>query len=157
LVKYDFIRLPFPDVKMRTILWSFPVTSLLDGTSEYEILLSNPVPLVHLDDDRTVAPGPLLLQPDAGDNDHLVPGSPQAGRGPVQGDHPGPGPALHSIGLEPRPVGDVHHLHDLIRQNIGGAEQAPVDGDASLVMEFRFRDRGPVNLGFYIQRSMVKP
>ena len=59
---------------------------------------------------------------------------------------PEPRSAGDHVGLQARPVGDVHDRHLLAGEQIGGLHQILVDGDRAHVVQIGLGDRGAVDL-----------
>jgi hypothetical protein len=81
------------------------------------------------------------------DDDHQIAGVDEVRRGPVDPDHTGSALALDDVRLQPGAVGDVHDVHELAGQQIGGVDQIGVDGHGSHVVQVGLGDGGSVDLG----------
>ena len=64
----------------------------------------------------------------------------------VELDRAAAGLTLDGVGFQAVAVVDIHHLHALERQDIGGVHEAAVYGNRADVVEVRSSDGGTVNL-----------
>ena len=80
----------------------------------------------------------LFFHPAVCKDDDLVSGLGQTGGGTVDANHPGAGGAFYGVGFEAVTCVDVDDLNLLTRQDIGGAQQIAVDGDAADIVQVGF-------------------
>ena len=71
----------------------------------------------------------------------------QARGGAVDLHRPRPPLAGDRVGLEARAVVDVEHVHLLVLEDVGRAQQIRVDRDRADVVQVAVGDRRPVDLG----------
>src|SRR5439155_1380678 len=106
-----------------------------------------PVPLVDEHDLRLVRTRRRLLHPGERRGDHQVAGPDEMRGGAVHADDAAVGRALDGVGLEAIAVGRVPHPDGLVRQEVGGVHQPPVDRDRALVVDVGLGHGGPMDLG----------